>query len=595
MSHLPPLTLQQREQLTDKLGVRSVEVFDLLVVGSGVAGLSAALASTPRRVALVTKSGLRSGSSPWAQGGIAAAVGEEDSPAEHASDTERVGRGLCDPEVVRLLTDSAPAEIDRLIELGTRFDLDENGELSLGREGGHGRSRILHSGGDATGAEIVRAMIQEVRRSDWIDVQEDCFAIDLVVARSPLGESRVVGAVCLRGNGERVALLAQGVVLATGGLGRIYRHTTNPPEVTGDGIAMAARAGARLVDLEFVQFHPTVLAVGRDHLDALGRSALLTEALRGAGAWLVDENGHRFMYDVHVDGELSPRDLVARTIWRLRQEGHEIFLDLRHIADRLPKHFPTVVETCAQVGLDPSTQPLPVSPAAHYFMGGIQVDGEGRTSLPGLWSCGESSSSGAHGANRLASNSLLEGLVFGAKVAASAARTRNGDDSAIDLDTVSGVGGGGRSGPSSVPPARIAEGRSKLRDLAWNTLGLERDRLSLERAIRELESDRSALGLYRGRVHSREEGELRNMIELALLVAHAARLREESRGSHYRSDFPRQRDSYCRRLPLRLLDLGRLGGPGETVETRPVPLGDRLVVEAPLLTDPADVAETRSS
>lgn len=552
--------IEDQEALREELAVDELWMTDLIVVGSGVAGLSAALASVPRDVVLVSKAKLRSGSSPWAQGGIAAAVGEGDDPALHAEDTVRVARGLGKPEVIRALVESAPAEIDRLIELGTRFDVDSKGELSLGREGGHSRFRILHAGGDATGAEIVRALVEEVRQHESIHIEEDLFAIDLVVDRSAdrggAEQPRVVGIEALRERpGKhplRVAILASDTLLATGGIGQVYRYTTNPNEVTGDGIAMAARAGARLVDMEFVQFHPTALAIDPEEAHELVSSPLLTEALRGAGAHLVDESGRRFMQAIHPDGELAPRDLVARTIWQQRSDGHEVFLDLRHLAQQLPKKFPTVLATCSQVGLDPTREPIPVSPAAHYFMGGIEVDAEGRSSLPGLWACGEAASTGVHGANRLASNSLLEGLVFGAGVAAAAAR------SAVSMD-LDGSAELRVAGPALRPRRSGAIGdrqlvRARLRDVMWQGAGLERSASGLEAALGELEVLRRDVPDSAFEVHSVATGELRNMLLIGRLVIEAALERRESRGSQYRLDYPETVASWRRRLPLRLVD-----------------------------------------
>ena len=336
----------------------------------------------------------------------------------------------------------------------------------------------------------------------------------------------------------RIAILASGVVLATGGLGQVYRFTTNPTEVTGDGIAIAARAGARVIDLEFVQFHPTALHVEPEKAAGLKRSALLTEALRGAGAHLINEHGERFMLEVHPDAELAPRDLVARTNWKERAAGHEVFLDVRHIGDRLETSFPTVLKTCAQIGLDPYTEPIPVSPACHYTMGGIEVDAHGRSSLSGLWACGEASSTGVHGANRLASNSLLEGLVFGARVAATAARAAEQGQAELDLEAVWVA----REASGPVRHGRaLDEGitlRARLRDVMWDKVGLVRDRAGMESALEELAVIRKDAPLSAYEVFSRASGELRNLVLCSRLLTEAALRREESRGSHNRSDFP---------------------------------------------------------
>ena len=368
------------ERIARELHCDEARAVDVVVVGAGVGGLAVALAASGPRdgaaceVAMVTKGRLGlSGSSPYAQGGIAAAVAAEDSASEHAEDTRRVGRGLNDAGVVDLLTQGGAGAVEQLIAWGARFDRDPDGRLDLGREAGHSHHRILHAGGDATGREVVRAMTEEVSRRDNVSVYEDFFAWDLV--RDDQGS--VVGLVGLHAE-RRIALLARDTVLAAGGVGQLYLYTTNPRAVTGDGVAMAARAGARLVDLEFVQFHPTTLAVAPN---AEGQVPLLTEALRGDGAWLVDEHGRRFMFDVDDAGELAPRDVVARTLYLRAQRGEKSFLDLRPVApdaETLRRHFPTADRSCRAAGLDPMREPVPVTPAAHYYMGGVWADGSGK-------------------------------------------------------------------------------------------------------------------------------------------------------------------------------------------------------------------------
>ena len=380
---------------------------DVVIVGAGVAGLTAALDLAPRRVVVITKAAFGAGgSSSYAQGGMAAAVAEDDSPQLHARDTVAVAGGLADAEAVAILTEEGPATVRKLLALGVRFDRDADDHLALAREAAHSRPRILHAR-DATGAEIVRALSEAARQAPWVTVHEKTFACDLAVANG-----RVQGVVARDPSGELTLYLAKAVIIATGGLGRVYSRTTNPVEATGDGLAMAARAGARLADLEFVQFHPTALAVGDDPMP------LLTEALRGHGAAIVDGHGRRFLFDSDPAGELAARDIVARAIARQLDSGGEAFLDARTaVGASFPEMFPTVFALCARHGLDPRRDLVPVAPAAHYHMGGIAVDGAGRTSLPGLWACGEAASTGVHGANRLASNSLLEGVVFGGRVA----------------------------------------------------------------------------------------------------------------------------------------------------------------------------------
>jgi L-aspartate oxidase len=496
-------------------GVERVEA-DLVVVGTGVAGLTAALGAEGMRVHLLSKSEVVSGSSPWAQGGVAAAVGREDSPELHAADTVAAGAGLVDPEVAEIVARDGVLAVQRLVEIGAEFDRGARGELALGREAAHSRRRILHAGGDATGAELVRALGRRVRRSGAVRLFDRAFAARLVV-----DAGRIAGVLARHAGGRWVFHASPRVALATGGLGQLYRYTTNPREATGDGLLLAAEAGARLADVEFVQFHPTALAIERDPLP------LLTEALRGEGATLVDAAGERFLSDEHPDAELAPRDVVARAIWKRLAAGGHVFLDAtRALGDRLPARFPQVFAFCREAGLDPRVEPLPVVPAAHYFMGGVAVDRWGGASVPGLWACGEVASTGVHGANRLASNSLLEALVFGARVAASAreqvAPPRRAATPAApaDLD----------------PFAAAAETRREVRDLAWQSLGLVRDGGSLASAHEWLRECWSRLPAG--------ASETRNLVAAALCVAAAAERRRESRGAHFRRDFPAPRDAW---------------------------------------------------
>jgi L-aspartate oxidase len=513
-------------ELNDRFdGVTRSEV---LVVGSGVAGLTAALGCAPRRVTLLTKTSLVSGSSPWAQGGIAAAVGGDDAPALHAADTMAAGAGLNDPDVVALLTGEGPERVRALLELGARFDLDESGQLALGREAAHGRRRILHSR-DATGAEIVRALSAAVRLAPEIRVEEGAFAVDLV-----LDGSRVAGVLADHADGRRILHLAPAVVLATGGLGGLYLHTTTPRAATGDGLALAARAGARLVDLEFVQFHPTALAAaGADPMP------LLTEALRGEGAVLLDGAGRRFMTGEHPDAELAPRDVVARAIWQRLVAGDRVVLDAQAaVGEEFPEHFPKVFDICKRHGLDPRIEPIPVAPAAHYHMGGIAVDADGRTSLPGLWACGEVTATGVHGANRLASNSLLEALVFGARVAEDLRRAIPAGP--VPVRTTGLWVADGAENPRSAASDR--ELIATVRRLMWEKVGLVRDEDGLRFALDELDLLASRF--------PEAGGEARNLLGVARLVTAAALLRHESRGGHFRTDFPEPDPQWQRRLFL---------------------------------------------
>jgi L-aspartate oxidase len=507
-------------------GFEEISRSDVLVVGAGAAGLTAALGCAPRSVTVLNKARLGSGGSTvWAQGGVAVAVGEDDAPALHAADTMAAGAGLNDPAVVELLTGEGPERVRALLALGAQFDRDSDGDLSLGREAAHSRRRILHAHGDATGAEIVRTLVEAVRHAPEVRVVDETFAVDLVKDRG-----RAIGLTAVGRDGSRKLFLARAVVLATGGLGRLFLNSTNPVESTGDGLAMAARAGARLVDLEFVQFHPTALAVRPDGGAPL---PLLTEALRGEGAVLIDGFGRRFMLDEHPDAELAPRDVVARAIWRRLMAGNPVFLDAwAAVGERFPERFPTVFALCRERGLDPRVEPIPVAPAAHYHMGGIAVDEQGRTSLPGLWACGEVAATGAHGANRLASNSLLEALVFGARVAE---------------DLRSGLPAPVEAGPSLPAPASAsAPGDPELtmavRTLMWEKVGLARDQAGLTAAAAELERLAAR--------HSRAAGEARNLLTIARLVTAAALARRESRGGHYRSDFPAPDPAWQRRLFL---------------------------------------------
>jgi L-aspartate oxidase len=509
-----------------------------VVVGAGVAGLTAALGLTPRRVVLVTKARLGAGgASVWAQGGVAAAMGPDDDPAQHATDTLNAAAGIADPEVVELLTREGPLQVERLIELGARFDRTEAGDLAFGREAAHGRRRVLHAQGDATGAEMVRALTVAVRQVPNITVLEECFASDLV-----LDDGKVIGLTAVRHDGTRLLLLTVAVVLGTGGIGRVYAHTTNPLESTGDGLAMAARAGALLADLEFVQFHPTALDAGRDPMP------LLTEALRGEGATLIDESGERFLVGAHPLAELAPRDVVARAIWRRQAAGHRVFLDAtKAVGEKFPERFPTVFKFCARQGLDPRHDPIPVSPAAHYHMGGIAVDEHGRSSLAGLWAAGECSATGVHGANRLASNSLLEALVFGARVAEDlrAALPLSPLGPAVDEGAARVARERRALLAIAVPPRpRFVAGDepmiAEVRDLMWREVGLERSATGLARALTTLEgfaAQPRELG-----------GEAANLLAVGRLVARAALARDESRGGHYRSDRPEPLERWQHRL-----------------------------------------------
>ncbi|MGP1272091.1 MAG: L-aspartate oxidase [Phycisphaerales bacterium] len=496
-----------------------------LVIGSGVAGLRAALAAAEHgEVIVLCKNELTLSSTAWAQGGVAAVRESADSFERHIEDTLRTGDGLCDEAVVRRVVEGGPAEIERLIRWGMRFDRAASGEIELGREGGHTANRILHADGDATGRELVRVLLEVVRRHPAIRVFDHCFALDLLTADGTPGSS-VLGAVTRHPRYGLQMIWARSTVLASGGAGRVYRETTNPRVSTADGIAMAYRAGAWVADMSFVQFHPTVL-----YLPGAPRS-LISEAVRGEGAALIDAAGERFMAGVHEMADLAPRDVVSRAIVErvARTGGSHVFLDARGV-EGFASRFPAITETLAHYGIDPATQPIPVSPAAHYTIGGVRADAAGRTGLPGLWAVGEVSMSGLHGANRLASNSLLEGLVLGAAAgddagAASAAAGLQGPTSIVsDIR------------PSEHGELDLGDVRSSLRSAMWRNVGIQRTESKLRDACEMLDFwARYTLD----KIFDDPEGwEVQNLLLVAQLVARSGLWRRESRGCHARDDAP---------------------------------------------------------
>lgn len=491
---------------------------DLLVLGSGIAGLSAAIHAAQRdwTVAVVTKGELATTATRYAQGGVAAALGEPDTTELHQTDTLTAGAGLCDVDAVHVLVTEGPRRVRELMELGARFD-EHNGVLQLAIEGGHSLPRVVHAGGDATGAEIERALADAAHALPNIDVRERCFSVDLVVE-----SGRCVGIRALGPTGRPMEIRARHTVLATGGAGQLYAVTTNPPVSTGDGIGMALRAGVSVADVEFMQFHPTAL-----HHPIMPRP-LLSEALRGDGAVLRDEQGVRFMMDEHPLADLAPRDVVARAIaTRLVARGLEhLWLDATAIQD-FPKRFPTIWASAQSVGLDPRVDFLPVAPAAHYLSGGIATDLDGASTMPGLWSCGEAACSGVHGANRLASNSLLDGLVFAPRIVEAIAAGKDGPEA-------TGVLRGAPLEPGTVydVPAR-PEGSitlAELQLLMTTGAGVLRDAQSLHTCAREVAIDVDA--------HDAAGYELRNLLTVARSLVASALAREESRGTHTRLDFP---------------------------------------------------------
>jgi L-aspartate oxidase len=472
-----------------------------VVVGGGIAGLSTALAL--EGCVLVADERVGGGASRLAQGGIAAAIGAGDSPAQHAADTLRVAAGLAHPEIAALVANAAPGRIDWLRSLGVEFDLAADGAPLLGREAGHGHHRIVHAGGDRTGAVVMQTLRAAVLARPDIRRLEGFELVDLVACGARMG-----GVLLEATDGSRLAVAAPAVILATGGIGACFEHSTNPATSRGTGLAAAARLGARLADLEFVQFHPTALAVDADP------QPLLTEALRGAGAVLLDDRGGRFMKPVHADAELAPRDVVARAVAAQRLAGREVFLDISGIPD-LAVRFPGACAAAREAGFDPSSRPLPVAEAAHFHMGGIASDGFGAASIPGLWACGEVAATGLHGGNRLASNSLLEGLVFGVRIA-QAIR-------AAALPPPAGVLEAPRRTSPGIPdPDRIR----LLRRLASDALGPLRDGPAMAGALARVEAWRPA---------SRAEEDL---LAIARLLLRAALARRESRGAHHRADHP---------------------------------------------------------
>jgi L-aspartate oxidase len=482
-----------------------------LVVGSGVAGLHTAWRSSGHGdVTVLTKRSLFDSATAYAQGGIAAALGAGDSPELHRKDTLAAGAALCDAAAVEVLVEEGPARVRELMTAGADFDLEPGGKLKLGKEAAHSRRRIVHAHGDQTGAEVARTLIERVRETDSIDVMEKARVLDLIVVNGVCHGVRAAVA------GKAIEIIADATVLATGGCGQVYRYTTNPQVATGDGYAIAHRAGAKLADMEFVQFHPTALDTPENPLQ------LISEAVRGEGAVLLNEEKVRFMTRRHKDAELAPRDIVAREIFREKRGGRTVWLDARKLGRSFQKSFPGIFALCRARGINPAKDLIPVTPAAHYMMGGIVTDLRGRANLSGLYACGEVSRTGVHGANRLASNSLLEGLVFAERVA------RDLIDNTKKLAAP-------RKVKWEVPrfrdrgAAQVAA--DDVRKVMWDYCGIDRSAKGLRLGLTSLDEIEKRL----------PEGatEEANMIETARLIAEGALLRKESRGGHYRSDFPR--------------------------------------------------------
>lgn len=499
---------------------------DVVVIGTGIAGLTAALRLRGQvdKILVVTKDVLAAGSTQWAQGGIAAALGPGDTPDEHEADTLVAGAGACELEAVRILVNEGPDAVRELIALGTNFDHDPDGELSLTREGGHHRDRIAHAGGDATGAEIQRALIAAIRQAPEIEVIEHALAVDLLLD----AEQGIAGVTLhVMGEGQRDgvgAVRCRAVVLASGGIGQVFSQTTNPSVTTGDGMAVALRAGAVLRDLEFVQFHPTVMYLGPE---SRGQQPLISEAVRGEGAFLVDFEGNRFMQGLHPLGDLAPRDVVAKAITRrMNESGHpHMWLDARHLGAAFwERRFPTILATARSHGVDPVTALIPVAPACHYVSGGVRTDLWGRSNVLGLYATGEVACSGVHGANRLASNSLLEGLVFSRRIATVLpSELRPWSQATTDQRTEGLVAGAVRG---------------ELQQVMTTRVGVLRSASGLDDAARLVDK---LAGVTSVDV-SQESWETTNLVTISAVLTDAAQLREETRGSHWREDFPERDD-----------------------------------------------------
>ena len=499
---------------------------DVIVIGSGIAGLTAALSARDKglSVLLLTKDVLSTGSTSWAQGGIAAALGPGDSPDQHFQDTLEAGAGLCDQESVRILVQEGPAAVKRLINLGATFDLDSSGNVALTREGGHRRDRIAHAGGDATGAEISRALVAKVLADPKVRIFEHALVLDLLKDKN----ERVCGVtlhVMGKGKIDGVgAALARAVVLATGGLGAVFQQTTNPLVATGDGVALALRAGATVADLEFVQFHPTVLWSGSD---SRGSQPLISEAVRGEGAILRNINGEAFMSTIHPMKDLAPRDVVAHAVHEeiIKSGKPYVYLDGTKLGENIwLQRFPNILSSCRKIGIDPLVDLIPVVPAAHYASGGVVSDMTGKTDIPRLFAVGECANTGVHGANRLASNSLLEGLVVAERVANHLTDLPKQSEPLIE------------NIPTNLIDGKV---RKDITETTTTGAGAVRNAIGLNKTIDKL----SELAKKTTKLSSTQSWEATNLLTVSSFLSNAALRREESRGSHWRSDFPERNDS----------------------------------------------------
>ncbi len=529
---------QRRYLIPFRSGLLPQIFTDTLVIGGGVAGCRAAIAAAHHgETILLAKGDLKNTNTAWAQGGVAGVMHAPDTVESHIEDTLVAGAGLCDRGAVELVCHQARARLDELISWGAKFDHMPDGSLSLGREGGHSAARILHAQGDATGREIQRVILAKARACEGLRVFENCFSLDLITPSREIG-SPVMGAITHHPKYGLQVIWAKATILATGGAGVVYRETTNPPLATADGLAMAYRAGAALADMAFNQFHPTTL-----YLPGASRS-LISEAVRGEGAFLLDASGYRFMRDIHPLAELAPRDIVASAIVRqiAKQGGSSVWLDCRHIPE-FTARFPSIAALLRRFDLDPRNDLIPVHPASHYMVGGVRTDLFARTTVPGLYAVGEAASCGLHGANRLASNSLLEGLVMGEIAGRQAAEMKSPAPSATNGQ--SGWGAIGRTAPipivSDIPPSDhgeldLADVRSSLRSAMWKNVGLERTGSKLRDVAHMLDFwARYTLD----KVFDDTDGwEVQNMLLVGSLIARSALWREESRGGHARADHP---------------------------------------------------------
>ena len=502
-------------------------ITDTLVIGGGVAGARAAIeASRHGSVIVVSKDKLEVSATAAAQGGLAAVMAPGDSFDDHVHDTMLAGAGLCDEPAVRTAIEEAPHAVEQLMKWGMRFDHNEKGEILYGREGGHGRNRILHADGDATGAELARCLAQQLRKCEQLRIFENCFVLDLLTASgNGRNDSRVLGAITHHPRYGLQLIWAKATILAAGGAGQVYRETTNPKVATGDGLAMAYRAGAVIADVEFMQFHPTTLYI------AGATRALITEAVRGEGAYLVDRNARRFMQECHASGELAPRDIVSRAIIdQIARTGEPcVYLDVRHLDQtRFSARFPSLVKLLRGFDLSPATNLIPVRPCAHYSIGGAWTDLDGRTSLPGLYACGESACNGLHGANRLASNSLLDGLVFGRRAGAASAEMMSVPNAPINIISDIRIADTGE--------LDIHDVRQSLRSAMWRNVGIDRTGSKLADAVHMFDF----WGRYTlDKIFDEPSGwATQNMLTVAALMTRAAAWRTETRGVHWRLDYP---------------------------------------------------------